>query len=504
MALKGTATIELTNADGSKKEYRHDNMITNAPASMLTSRRGEMAPLFKIVSNGANYMQAMFGGILLFNDTLNSDANDFFLPSLKVTGYASQDAYAGLDAARGSFNSLESGLQKDGSYRFVWDFATSQANGTIKSLGLCPDMMGKIGLSQTTVSSERKSFEIKNRLTAPFDADGHMLPSSGSTADSRNYNYYVVAVVNDIAYAFDTDNVSLVESGSDTSKFIKNNGGILKLYRFKLGDKNVGAANVVGMATYIDCVDVTLPTDLVESLWQSTYRNRHTSLCSFFDCTTNKLIVFPCRFNEVLQANGTVKYVDIDLSDNMKVTSYTFTNNTAGSIDPNGDVLGIGRPAVKIVVLKNHVLTVSTSEGKTKFFSSKRVDNTQVKEIKRQDGSEYTVPSGTSFQVLFIRKNIVVIQYCTENNNYNYDRGVYVAIDLEAGIIQNTNIDKLSIGASIDIGDDILFPQTYAYLTYMYTFNPFILCTKNNLDSPVTKTSSQTMKITYTLTESEG
>ena len=31
--------------------------------------------------------------------------------------------------------------------------------------------------------------------------------------------------------------------------------------------------------------------------------------------------------------------------------------------------------------------------------------------------------------------------------------------------------------------------------------NPLILATINNLDSPVTKTAAQTMKITYTLTK---
>lgn len=34
-----------------------------------------------------------------------------------------------------------------------------------------------------------------------------------------------------------------------------------------------------------------------------------------------------------------------------------------------------------------------------------------------------------------------------------------------------------------------------------YMTNPFFLSTKNNLETQVTKTSEQTMKITYTLTE---
>ena len=130
MSIKGSATIELTNADGSKETYKHDNMITNAVQDLCMSQRGEMATILKIVDNGDSYAQALFGGLLLFDETLNSDPADYFLPTVKCTGYASQDAYAGLDTCRGSFNASEGGVQTDGSYKFVWDFATSQANGT--------------------------------------------------------------------------------------------------------------------------------------------------------------------------------------------------------------------------------------------------------------------------------------------------------------------------------------------------------------------------------------
>lgn len=70
-------------------------MITNAPRDLLLARRGEMPPLFQVVNNGDSYTKALFGGILLFSDTLNNNADDYFLPSINVVGYASQDAYAG-------------------------------------------------------------------------------------------------------------------------------------------------------------------------------------------------------------------------------------------------------------------------------------------------------------------------------------------------------------------------------------------------------------------------
>ena len=77
---------------------------------------------------------------------------------------------------------------------------------------------------------------------------------------------------------------------------------------------------------------------------------------------------------------------------------------------------------------------------------------------------------------------------------------------METGIIKKTNAKVLSNygNCMVDIGEDSVFARTYTYMNYRLMMNPFVLTTKNNLDSPVTKTSSQTMKITYTLKESEG
>ena len=57
---------------------------------------------------------------------------------------------------------------------------------------------------------------------------------------------------------------------------------------------------------------------------------------------------------------------------------------------------------------------------------------------------------------------------------------------------------------TMDIGSKVVYACSGKNLNYNPVINPFVLTTKNNLGEPVVKTSSQTMKITYTLTESEG
>ena len=88
--------------------------------------------------------------------------------------------------------------------------------------------------------------------------------------------------------------------------------------------------------------------------------------------------------------------------------------------------------------------------------------------------------------------------------SFSYPDWYYYVLDMETGIIKQTNANGLYDSTCIDIGDNTVVTITDAYLSYDLLMNPFLLCTKNNLDTPVTKTASQTMKITYTLTESEG
>ena len=73
---------------------------------------------------------------------------------------------------------------------------------------------------------------------------------------------------------------------------------------------------------------------------------------------------------------------------------------------------------------------------------------------------------------------------------------------MDTGLIRKTNASNMSVQNNLDIGNKTVFARCFSYLEYRLTVNPFIITTKNNLDAAVTKTASQTMKITYTLSES--
>ena len=495
MGIKGSATIELTNADGSKEIYKHDNMITNAVNDLCMSQRGEMATILKIVDNGDSYAQALFGGLLLFDETLDTDANNYFIPTAKCTGYASQDSYSGLDTCRGSFNASEGGVQSDGSYKFVWDFATSQANGTIKSLALCPNIMGQIGLTSSKISGESKDFYMKRTEVAPFNTSGYMIdsPVDGFPEDG----IFVIAVKDDIAYAVSRDNIGYRGGSASKSLCIRDNGWILKLLRFKLGASSIALTDKVCKATYIDTVDVQLPSEFTSTLNTSL---TYAELIAFnFVRSESKIMILPSLKKGNTQVNDTIKYCELDMKNNYAITVNTFTNNTAGYIVSSADTVydktdnGCTYP---FFVTKHYIICTSVdSENKAKVCVVKRSDNTQVKVMHTIAGDNILYPTSLlRFRPVFWNENIALIVLHGNNVNYNYK-----IIEFDTGIAVDTNINRITQSNTIDIGNGSVFASTGQKLRYSMTFNPFILCTKNNLDSPVTKTASQTMKITYTL-----
>lgn len=360
MALKGHAKIELVNDDGTKEVVEHGNMITNAVNDLLYSARGEQSNIMRICNNGDSLVEQMFGGILLFKHTLNNNPDDYCIPSVNTVGYANINAYSGLDAERGGFNKIESGLQEDGSYKLVWDFATSQANGTIKSIALCPNMMGKIGMSNSTVSSERVSATTLRPAIEPFDTSINLLPRSGDTEGWTNYGYNVVAVLGNVAYALHSDNLNC-----DTSLDVglKKNGGILKIFRFDITCSGVCLKSKVGSARYIDCVDVQLPSEFVSQL-----SSNGDAISYSYDAGKKKISMFE-GYRYVIGKNEARKYIEIDIANEMSVTLNTFTNNSPGVIDispgynPTYSTNGIFTP---LYMIGDYIITVATLDDNTR------------------------------------------------------------------------------------------------------------------------------------------
>lgn len=492
MALKGSATIELTNADGSKEIIKHDNMITNAVNDLLYVSRGEQSNIMRICNTGDSFIEQIFGGILLFKDKLSNDPADYLIPSVKTVGYASNSAYGGLDVERGGYNAIESGLQEDGSYKFVWDFATSQANGTIRSIALCPNMMGRIGMSNSAVYSERISSTTIRPSISPYT--GNLLTKSGTTNGWSNYGFKAVAVNGNTIYALHKDNVDA--RGSASAGF-RANGGILKLFKFDIAYDGVNLKSLVGFARYVECIDIQLPAEFISCIHTETVGMN----CSY-DAVNNKIILYRCYHPSNLNSNATTKYCEINLSD-FNLELKTFTNNSTGYIkaEVQSSFMHDCGANTNLYILGEYIVFIAIVNGNRKLYVAKKRDNTDIKEVKFENGNEYYAPRD-AFRDIFVTGNLFVIGF-SQSSEYTNFTNAYV-LDMSTGLIKTINVSEMTYNTNIRLESDLTFGKTGPYLNFGITVNPFVLTTKNNLDEEVTKTASQTMKITYTLTESEG
>ena len=137
--LKGTMKIELTDVHTGKTDtVIEHNMITNALTEIFKPL-GHLNNPSTMYSNIAPYYQKLLGGLLLFDNAIEENPNMLYAPAnANMVGCAAYGLQNNTTCKiRGGFNQTESELNLANRYmKYVYDFATSQANGTINCVCL--------------------------------------------------------------------------------------------------------------------------------------------------------------------------------------------------------------------------------------------------------------------------------------------------------------------------------------------------------------------------------
>lgn len=194
--IRGLLKVELFDAKTKKlvQKVEKENMVTNAIKNMLqgyaaTNQMGNIMPLYSVG----------LGGIMLFDAELEASADNIHFPmSSHLVGYGTQ----GVDTTNtlmGSKNSLESSvtLGAGGGSTTVWDFGTSQANGTIAAVAL------------TSASSPFK----------PLSRGCVATPCYYSGSDRKRYNQNaVLAYENGYVYIVRSISSSVEQSGTSYTR----------------------------------------------------------------------------------------------------------------------------------------------------------------------------------------------------------------------------------------------------------------------------------------------
>lgn len=141
--MKGHIQIELKNEKSGKVDvYEQDNMVTSAVAKVLGLENNQNALALAADSTSKNYRcellpvgEQALGGIFLFDGVLEENVDNIHFPmNVHLVGNAGRKQNTS-GRRTGSLNESES-EGTDAGYVNVWEFTTSQANGTIAALAL--------------------------------------------------------------------------------------------------------------------------------------------------------------------------------------------------------------------------------------------------------------------------------------------------------------------------------------------------------------------------------
>ena len=490
--LKGHTLIELTNENTGKKEvYEHDNMITTAIEKEILSNKGLFGmPINNIpiyYYNGLykyNNIINLFGGLFLFHDPLSLDKDDYLIPfSNDLIGYGVyNNNNSGSNTLLGSFSSVESGLQDDGSYKFVYNFNTTQGNGQISSIALTPMVSGKM------------STGIKPEY---FSSQQYLDISRDNLMSKNSVGIFTQGVLChlDENYSYVIDKENFIKSSNE---FIGTNSKNLTIRKYSnpihkinindysniiTQDYGTYTITIPQYTTFENAISCSVQPDYFYLIFQE--QNNQNSFKLHKIDIVNKI----CTAYDITLPNNSYLYFPnfIDQTDlSMDGTSlYEYINKNFCVVDDTLYCFVIPSDnREKLQLCYYNLLT-----GESQLIENSRID-------LRSDtlGAFMSVPYKNA-DYFYVRLNTYYYVVNCKNKKVtllNIENSSYYFL-----FTQNTFNDCILY---TKINSDTSFSTTKNYLELRFGTPAQFLSTKNNLETPVIKTSSQSMKVTYTLT----
>lgn len=482
--MRGHTKIELTNVNtGEVQVVEHDNMVTNAMNELAKSFNMLETPLQSTwFDKDSYYAQSAFGGLFLFESALNEDPNDFTMPDgNKVIGTGCSLANNSVNTMMGSYNTTESGGQEDGSYKHVWDFATDQGNGEISAVALAPKYTGQAGWGMP-FELYTKSLNVSNV---------HCKIDNYFTAYSYDFNLFIK---DGFLYRIPYENLYYSSSYSD--RHVSRNGGKIIVEKLKVMDGNFYIYNCPRKVERVyDTIEYRLPSDFMSSM--STTATSYYPLAQY----DSGYIYIQCSTAYAVNANSSFKMARIKIDDGT-VETITIPNATGEQVYYSSSSYNVDYNNTKnsIVALGNKIMLVGINSRKKYIVD---IDNPSSIQVVKKYGTD--VEDTSYFTVLGWFGNNILCYYNSSNDNNPIMR-INVADCTTA--MTNATLNSVSLSSDSYRAQFIPFVDDKVHYCggsdyYYYGFNPFILTTKNNLETSVTKTPAQTMKITYSLIPNE-
>lgn len=488
MKIKGHSIIELKNVKtGEVERHEDDNMVTNA-LSLFLKDLGflSISPITNNDTLRNNPISQLMGGLLLFDDNITEDVNTVICPGgLKMVGNGAYGVSAnGEDGVTelGSWNANESGWGSDGSYRMVWDYSTTQANGIINCACLTSANHGYIGegnnTSKASRSTKRSDYSFGGTPQA-YNVDENETSIDRilkvSYADSTvtfvsNYNYNYNALYAD-QHMSQTGKLKVITSKIPLSKFDLRES-------YPMGNTE-GQSYIPYTET-----EISLPSAFITQL-----RDNTPWLTPWLGGKHGNYYYMLAKTIDRLTVGSVVQGVKIDLT-TLTATGFTFTNTLDETIVMNPSINGA-------VMFGNGLVGVACQYGatmatlKTGFMFQNTANNADTTFI------ETNALNNGSWAKSHIRE-----ESCIYSGH---------KIDFTDRTVTPVNgADAVTLGTNLVVDNPLLedyIPYDNGYWrpsTFRLYHTTDYLATINNLQEPVTKTAEKTMKVTYIIRFDDG
>lgn len=444
-ALKGHLSIRLHNPTTGKTEViEGDNMMTNALNDIFGYNFFDSIDYSSLTP----IWSKMLGGVLCFHNSLDVSsegaADDYHIPDNAmntVIAHAGQTAYTDQadDIKRG--NPLSTSMTiTDDTVTLAWEWGSAAGNGLISSVALTHSDIGDAG-----TGSESNVFRSLNPFIR-FD-------NSRMRRNARVLEPYIFILGR-------YDNSRVVAISKDTT-----NNNRVKVY---IASELVLSANLNGGISIDNAIEYATIKNI------SFEENVNIILGYYYD-SSNKIINL---FKKI--SNTKIRRFIIDIE------AGTMSSSDINSDGVNFSDFGSAWNGYECIPVVGGYAFFRTNSGSLKVKLSSPADQTSITYSNIEFSPVYNYDG-----------NILVCGGHIINNNIAYKTQKEYQFNFggNQGQMTGGNIGRL---ASVV---NCIYDGSANYSQPGIAISKFYLGTKFNLPSPVTKTTSQSMVVTYTLTE---
>lgn len=540
--MKGTTKIELFDAETGEliNTVEDSNLITNGFAELCKPIL-ETSPFLDLASAGGadnvintlptNIARFLYMGLLLFDKALPEDPNLLYKPSgVNNIGCGINQAYGGANPFYCSLNSLDSQLDpRLGYVKYVWDANASQCNGTIECACLTTEQGARASAGIGSIDAG-----VAGVWNGNISRSNHSVVPPGARFQQAKYILHVDYEENCIYRIKDTSPFRSNYSG--TSHFANTKKITVEKYRIPLNDISIFDRFLTSTTPQglVETIDFDMPIEIANTIDSNQFTTQfryphgisnHEGHTYFHFFKPNSAGTGADNVGSIAPG-GDILIWDMDLIN--KTSSLLKVKNTTGETIQSRGQVGLNRidvtssqsHAYPIVILKDCTIVITTSGN---MYVINNTDNTDVKQVKNMGGTNHNVggnPFSNSefFSILdsMEQNGNLLFRRGETGNSPNQDR--VFSLDLQTGVMSLISSTPSGVTGSSSANEPrgglVFNKNSSIYLLGLrnnsggttdagilsIVVNPAILMTINNLPEPVVKTSAQTMRVTYTLT----